>query len=84
MTLQQEAELLKPFIQKAQQGQSLKAAAIKPIVEKNLGRKVSSPYIYRLLTRHGAGQIIAQSQLKNNKTDHPDNFRKIARPWARS
>ena len=84
MTLQQETDLLKPFIQKAQQGQSLKAAAIKPIIEKKLGRKVSLPYVYRLLNRHGWGRVIAQSQLKDSKTEGIDNFQKIARPWTRN
>lgn len=84
MTLQQEAELLKPFIQKTQQGQSLKAAAIRPIVERSFGRKVSLPYIYRLLSRHGLGRVIAQSQLKDSKTNRPGNFRRISRPWTRS
>lgn len=84
LSVQQEAELLEPFLQRTRQGRPPKAAEIKPIIEKALGKKVSMPYIYHLLNRHGMSHIIAQTRLKDPPAEEPDNFRKISRPWTRN
>jgi len=76
-----EAEMLKPFLQKARAGRAAKAAMIKPIIEKELSRAVSTSYIYRLLRRHGWAEIIAQSQ---TITGRSDDFKKLSRPWRRN
>lgn len=81
MSRGREAEMLKPFLQKARSGRAAKAAMIKPIIEKELGRAVSTSYIYRLLRRHGWAEIIAQSQ---TITGRSDDFKKLSRPWRRN
>ena len=80
MSRGREVELLKPFLQKARAGRGAKAATIKLIIEKELGRKVSTSYIYRLLRRHGWAEIIAQAQ---TITGESDDFQKLSRPWRR-
>ena len=82
LSRQRENELLKPFIVRAISGDVAKASEIRAVFEKELKRKVSMPYIYRLLSRHGWSRIIAQSQ-RIQKPTVPDDFKKITRPWLR-
>ena len=83
LTIKQEAELLKPFIRRARLGRPPKAAEIKQLIEQKLQRKVSAPYIYRLLHRHGWAEIIAQSKQHVPSDALQDNFKKFSRPWLR-
>ncbi|MFC1738767.1 transposase [Planctomycetota bacterium] len=83
MTPQQEAKLLKPLISKARSGVAPKPIVIKQLVEKKVGRKVSMPYIYRLLARHGWSDAIAQSKSRDRTSPAKDNFQKLTRPWLR-
>ena len=83
MTLQQEAELLKPLMKKIRSGTIPKTAEIKLLVEKKLGRKVSTPYIYRILSRHSWYEKIAQSNLVTGPSAIADNFQKFSQPWLR-
>jgi transposase len=76
-----EARILEPFFQRIRSGDVVRAREIKGILEQELGRKVSIPYVYRLLSRHGWSQIIAQSQVYKIST--ADDFRKLSRPWLR-
>ncbi len=78
LTHAQEAEILKPYIHQARLGKPPRAKTIKEALEKQLGKKISLPYVYRLLGRHNWSRIIAQSRLKRTG---PDNFRKYAQPW---
>ena len=82
LSRQREAELLKPFIAKARSGNIPKASEIRPVFEQELKRKVSMPYIYRLLVRHGWSQIVSQSS-RVRKPKATDDFEKITRPWLR-
>jgi transposase len=82
LSIEREAELLKPFIEMAKSGDVAKASDIRLVFEKQLRRKVSMPYIYRLLARHGWSRIIAQSLIK--KSTVPDDFKSITRPWLRN
>ena len=81
MNLGEESQLLKPFIHKARLGKSVKAEVIKKAVEKNLGRKGSLPYIYKLLQRHAWSEIIAQSRPAAKPLAGEDTFQKLSRPW---
>jgi len=81
MTLQQEADLLKPLIRRARTGGVPKTLEIKRLVEQKLGRKVSVPYVYRLLHRHRWYETIAQSRPAVRAPK--DDFRKLSRPWLR-
>jgi transposase len=53
LTLEQEAELLAPFLEQAQGGQILVAAQIRKALEARLARPVSLSTVYNLLHRHG-------------------------------
>ena len=83
MAKQQEAELIKSFIRKASPGQLPRPASIKQLVEQKLGRKVSMPYIYRLLRRNGWAEIVAQHQADVHPRTLRGSFRKFSRPWLR-
>ena len=76
-----EAELLKPFLARAKSKDTPKASEIKAAVERKLDRKVSLPYIYKLLARNGWAQTIAQGG-KTTKTKDSGDFRTISRPWS--
>lgn len=83
-TPDKEAQILAPFIKMAKAGRIPKTTQIKKAVENALKRKVSLPYVYRLLSRHGWNEIIAQSRQTSQPTEFPDDFQKIARPWLRN
>jgi transposase len=82
LTVQQEAELLKPLLRKAKSGSIPKTSQIKQIIEKKLGREVSSPYVYRLLRRHRWFDTIAASKPITSSVTS-DTFAKLSRPWLR-
>ncbi len=83
MSLCEEAELLKPLMRKAGSANQPNAMQIKRLVEKKLGRVVSRPYIYRMLSRHGWYDKIAQSRLPAKVPARQDDFQAISRPWLR-
>jgi transposase len=53
MSLEQEAQLLEPFFQKAREGTPLVVADIRNAYETAVGKKVPASTIYRMLARHG-------------------------------
>ncbi|MFC1677725.1 helix-turn-helix domain-containing protein [Planctomycetota bacterium] len=81
LTLEQEAELLKPFVKDAKKGKLAQHLMIKDVIEQKLGSKVSSAYVYRLLNRHNFNTIYAQS---GNSKKTKENFEKLSRPWLRN
>jgi transposase len=85
LTIEQEDKILKPFIEKIKSGQLVKPVLVKEVIEKNLNKKVSMPYVYRLLSRHNWSEAIIQSasQTKPLPAGYTD-FQKISRPWLRS
>jgi len=82
LTLRQEAELLKPLLQKAKSASAPKAAQIREVIEKHLGRKVSMPYVYRMLHSHHWYETIAQSKPVSDLSGQ-DTFERISQPWLR-
>lgn len=52
MTLEEERELLTPFVERATKGELTTAAHIKQAFEKKVGHEVDETTIYRLLQRH--------------------------------
>jgi len=57
MTLEEEAEFLAPFIEKADRGGILVVSGIKASYEARLGREVAESTVYRLLHRHNWRKI---------------------------
>ena len=82
MTPQQEKEILRPFLRQARAGRPAKVTAIKEAVQRELGKKVSSPYVYALLTRHGWARTIAESRLASSSREE-DTFTRLSTPWRR-
>lgn len=84
LTIEQETELLKPYIRKLRNGTVTSPSEIKKVIEQKLGKAVSAPYVYRLLQRHKWSDIIAQSSPKTVGRQQADDFLKVARPWLRN
>lgn len=53
LTVQQEQQLLAPFIEQAQAGALMQVAQIQHAYEQRVGKAVAQSTIYRLLARHG-------------------------------
>jgi hypothetical protein len=53
MSFDQEAQLLKPFFQKARKGKAFVVADIRKAYQTAIGKKVPASTIYRILARHG-------------------------------
>ena len=83
MSVQEEADLLKPLLRRARAGNPPKPGAIKQLIEEKLGKKVSMAYIYRLLRRHGWSEAIAQSKLGGKAAAYEADFSKLSHPWTR-
>lgn len=58
LTLQQEAQLLAPFIEQARQGAMLQVAQVHSAYEQRVGKTVAKATIYRLLDRHGWRKVV--------------------------
>ena len=82
MTREQERMVLKDFLSKARSGRKIDVKEVKQAIEGAVGRKVSLPYVYRLLGRHGWSEIVAQSHA--GKVEEADEFSRLSRPWLRN
>ncbi len=81
LSKEREARILEPFFRRIRSGDTVRAREIQTVLEHEVKRKVSMPYVYRLLSRHGWSQTVAQSQVK--RISAADDFRKLSRPWLR-
>ena len=63
MSFEQEAQLLKPFFQKARKGEPFVVADIRKAYESAIGKKVPASTIYRILGRHGWRPIRADRSM---------------------
>jgi transposase len=86
-TIEEEAALLKPFLQQASEGGILVVGQIKPALEEALARPMSLSAVYTLLHRHNWRKLVpdkrhpqsdldAQEEWKKNS---PKRFRKSAK-----
>ncbi|MEP6588060.1 MAG: winged helix-turn-helix domain-containing protein [Polaromonas sp.] len=91
-TLEQEAEVLKPFLEQAGQGAILVVGQIKPQIEAALGRPMALSSVYALLHRHNWRKLapdkrhpqsdpLAQEAWKKNS---PKRSRTSAKPGVAS
>ena len=62
MSFEEEQEFLKPYIEKAAQGQMLDTAEIEIAYERAVGHSISSGQIYRVLWRHGWRKVMPRSK----------------------
>ena len=62
MSEEAEAELVKPFQEKAEKGQIVETSKIKEEYEKRVGHKIGSGQIYRVLDRQGWRKVMPRSR----------------------
>ena len=58
LSAEQEAQVLAPFIAKAQAGGTLNVAEIQRVYEQQVGKAVAPSTVYRLLERHGWRKVV--------------------------
>jgi len=56
---------------------------VKLAVEKNLDKKVSKPYIYKLLKRHNWPRLEHHAKAESTYQKTKDNFKNFTQPWKR-
>jgi transposase len=83
LTVEQEKELLVPFLQQAEEGGVLVVAPVQAAYEQRLGRPVHHSVVYRALHRQGWRKI--QPRPRHPKADAAvqEEFKKSSRPWFR-
>ncbi len=62
MSYEEETEILKPFVQKAEKGQMVEVSEIKKVYQEAVGHKIGSGQIYRVLWRHGWRKVMPRSK----------------------
>jgi len=75
-TREREAELLKPFIEKAAVGGILVVGQLKPILEKARGRPMALSSVYNLLHRHGWRKLAPDKRHPQSDPVAQDAFKK--------
>jgi hypothetical protein len=78
-TVEQEAELLKPFLQKASEGGILVVSQIKPHLEAALGRPMALSTVYALLHRHNWRKLAPDKQHPKSDVEAQETFKKNSR-----
>ena len=62
MSYEEEAEIIKPFIEKAEKGQIVEVAEIKKVYQEAVGHEIGSGQIYRVLRRHKWRKVMPRSK----------------------
>ena len=69
MSYEEEAAILKPFLEKSEKGQLLVVSEIEAAYEKVVGHPIGSGQIYRVLNRHGWRKVMPRSQHPNKASE---------------
>jgi len=84
MSINEEKEILLNLLKHTKGMRLPDVNTVKLTVEQNLGKKVSLPYIYKLLKRHNWPRLEYQAEAKvPYQKIEEDNFKKITQPWKR-
>ena len=75
-TREREAELLKPFIEKAALGGILVVGQLKPILEKARGEPMALSSVYNLLHRHGWRKLVPDKRHPQSDPAAQEAFKK--------
>ena len=62
MSIDEEAEILKPFLEKAEKGQIVEVSEIKKRYEEAVGHTIGGGQIYYVLKRHGWRKVMPRSR----------------------
>lgn len=76
LTLEEEREVLKPFLESADQGKMLIVTDIKKSYEEKVGREVPKSTIYRMLNSQGWRKIMPRSKHPKSKPEEFDAYKK--------
>ena len=84
LTIEQEKELLRPFLQQAEAGSVLVVAPVQAAYEAAVGRPVHHSVVYRALHRHGWRKIMPRPRHPKASEEAQAAFKKSCPPWSRS
>jgi transposase len=84
LTLEQEKELLTPFLQQAEAGGVLVLAPVQAAYEAAVGRPVHHSVVYRALHRHGWRKIAPRPKHPKANEEVREAFKKPYPNWSRS
>lgn len=83
LTVDQEKEVLQPFLAQAGSGAVLHVGAIKSAYEKEVGHAVPKSTIYRLLARHGWRKLAPRPRHPKAANEPQEAFKKNSRRSSR-
>jgi transposase len=83
LTIEQEKELLLPFLEQAEAGGVLVVAPVQAAYEQALGRPVHHSVVYRALHRQGWRKIQPRPRHPKTNAAVQEEFKKSSRPWSR-
>ena len=75
-SIEEEKELLAPFIEKAQEGRMLVVSEVKAVYEERLGASVAASTIYRMLARHGWRKLLPRKRHPKQDPEKQKRFKK--------
>ena len=84
LTVEQEKELLLPFLQPAEAGGVLVVAPVQAAYEVVVGRAVHHSVVYRALHRQGWRKIMPRPKHPKASEEAQEAFKKSCPPWSRS
>ena len=79
LTLQEEAELLRPFFKQAQASGVIIISQVKRVYEKKMKRRVHKTTIYRMLKRHGWRKLAPRPSHPKTDLEAQEAFKKTSR-----
>jgi len=83
MSIDEEKKNLLNLLKHTKNSRLPNANTVKSAIEKKLGKKVSLPYIYKLLKRNNWPGVEYPAKAEPAYQRTGDSFRKFARPWKR-
>jgi transposase len=84
LTLEQEKELLRPFLEQAAAGGVLVVAPVQAAYEAAVGRPVHHSVVYRALPRHGWRKIAPRPKHPKASEEIREAFKKTYPNWSRN
>lgn len=84
LTVEQEKELLLPFLEQAAAGGVLVVAPVQAAYETAVGRPVHHSVVYRALHRHGWRKIMPRPKYPKASEEAQEAFKKSCLSWSRS
>lgn len=80
LSLEQERDLLAPFVKRAQAGGMLKVDEIQRAYEAQIGKPVAASTVYRLLERHGWRKVVPRPRHPKANLVAQTTFKKTSPP----